>query len=480
MNKSLVHRKFIAAVLCVALLTPFTACRFGGSESIDQKQSAHFKPGFNLLSPQQDIALGQQNAIQVEREMPLLNDSETQKYITILGTKLAAKAPGEKFPYQFKVLNAGEINAFALPGGFMFVNRGAIEAARNEAELAGVMAHEIAHVALRHGTSQLSKQLVAEKGLEIAASIFGSGSGGSISDQVLGAAGSAGVGLLFLRFSRTMERQADLVGAEILAAAGYDPRAMPEFFKVLEEQEKKSGGSIPQIISDHPSSGNRVQYLNELIPSLKISANPVTDTPEFEAVRAHLKKLSPAKLKQLSRSDSEDGREKTGPMVHPPAPSTEIQVVHASDNSFELSIPQNWKQLNQGTELIFAPNGAAARIDDQLNITHGMFAGTVEPPNDARDLETATEAYVAAQLKGNPGLQVIDSARKTTIGGLEALVMAIGGESPVTGRQERDVICTAILPNGKFFYLVLIAPQDEAEQYAEAFKRTVASVSFRQ
>ncbi|HYE72972.1 MAG TPA: M48 family metallopeptidase, partial [Blastocatellia bacterium] len=441
--------KFVGWLLCVALIMPFSACRFGRSNDADHKQSAHFKPGFNLLSPQQDIALGQKSAGQVEHEMPLLNDSETERYITTLGTKLAVKAPGEKFPYQFKVINAREINAFALPGGFMYVNRGTIEAARNEAELASVMAHEIAHVALRHGTSQLSKQIVAEKGLEIAASIFGSGSGGSISDQVLGTAGSAGVGLLFLRFSRTMEKQADLVGAEILAAAGYDPRAMPEFFKVLEEQEKKSGGSIPQILSDHPSSGNRVEYLNELIPTLKVSPNAIKNSQEFEKIHAHLKGLNPAKVNQLSRAKSGENDGSKGPMVHPPAPSTETKNVRAADGSFELAIPKNWEPITEGSEMIFAPDGAAAQVDGQLNVTHGMFVGTADLPDEARDLETATEAYVSAQLRGNPGLRVIDAPRQTTIGGHQAIMTTIGGESPVTGRQERDVICTVVLPNGK-------------------------------
>jgi Zn-dependent protease with chaperone function len=466
-----------AALLVAALVLPFSSCRFGRGGA-GQKQDVHFKPGFNLLSPQQDIAIGQKNAAEVERQMPLLNDAAAQEYLSALGARLVAHTPGEKFPYQFKVVNVGEINAFALPGGFMYVNRGAIEAARNEAELAGVMAHEISHVALRHGTSQLSKQLVAEKGLQIAASIIG-GNGTSVVDQVLGAAGNAGVSLLFLRFSRTMEKQADLTGAEILAAAGYDPHAMPEFFKVLAAEEKRSGGSVPQLLSDHPAPGDRVQYLNELIPTLRVSPNAVTDTKEFQAVRAHLRQMTPARARQLSRSGA-DTDPSDNPVSRPPAPAAEQSVLRAPDDSYELSIPGNWQQVTEGSEMIFAPQGAAAKIDGALNVTHGMFVGTAELPRDVRDLQPATEAYVSAQLRGNPGMQVVDAPQTTTIGGHPAMITAVGGESPVTGREERDIICTVVLPGDRLFYLVLIAPQDEAEAYNEAFQRTVASVRFRQ
>lgn len=477
MQLTVARNRLLLAALCILLTLPFGSCRLGGKGWAEQ--SPHFKPGFNLLSPQQDIALGRRNAEQVEREMPLLSDAMAERYISTLGARLAAHAPGEKFPYNFKLIDVDEINAFALPGGFMYVNRGAIEAARNEAELASVMAHEISHVALRHGTSQLSKQLVAEKGLEIAASVFGRASGTSIADQVLGAGVNAGLSLLFLRFSRTMEKQADITGAEILSAAGYDPRAMPAFFKVLEAQERRAGGGVPQLLSDHPAPGNRVEYLNELIPTLRVSPHPITDTKEFEEVKAHLKRLAPPRAKRLDRSEAKTSDRDGELMARPSPPAAEQRTLRAPDGSYELSLPANWEQVASGDEPAFAPDGAAAKVDGRLNLTHGLFVGVTELPRELRgDLRQATEAYVAAQLRGNPGLQVVDAARAATLGGVPALITAVGGESPVTGHEERDVICTALLPDGKLFYLVLIVPQDEAERYAEAFKRTAASVRF--
>src|SRR5215510_2618842 len=134
------------------------------------------KPGWNLFSPQQDVEMGREVSRQAERELPMLNDRQGNAYIDALGRRLAAHAPGEKYPYQFKIVNDTAINAFALPGGFVYVNRGAVEAAENEAQLAGVMAHEIGHVALRHGTNQASKSYIAQAPLAIVGGVLGSNS----------------------------------------------------------------------------------------------------------------------------------------------------------------------------------------------------------------------------------------------------------------------------------------------------------------
>src|SRR5918911_3280138 len=177
----------------------------------------------------------------------------------------------------------GDINAFALPGGFVFVNAGAIAAAKNEGELAGVMAHEITHVALRHGTNQASKAYIAQKGLGAISGIFG----GRETDlgQLIGSIGGLGANMVFLRFGRTAARQADLEGAPIMADAGYDPRDMANFFKTLQQQ---GGQRVPEFLSDHPDPGNRIASINAELPSLNVSKNPLHDTPQFDQVKARL------------------------------------------------------------------------------------------------------------------------------------------------------------------------------------------------
>src|SRR5262249_36436199 len=251
----------------------------GGSRMGSRKSDTHFKPGFNLFSEQQDIELGRQSAEEVMRETPLLRDQQIQNYISNLGQKLASKAPGYKFPYQFRVTATRDINAFALPGGFMFVNAGAIAAAKNEGELAGVMAHEISHVALRHGTSQATKAYIAQAGLSVLGGLAG---GDTDLGQVIQTLGGAGGNAIFLKFGRTAETQADLEGARIMAEAGYDPRDLANFFKTLQE---KGGQRVPEILSDHPDPGNRIKAINDLLPSLSVSSNPVHDSQEFEQIK---------------------------------------------------------------------------------------------------------------------------------------------------------------------------------------------------
>src|SRR4029077_2155795 len=193
-----------------------------------------------------------------------------------------------EFRYTFEVVNVREINAFALPGGPMFVNRGMIEAAQTEGEVAGVMAHELSHVALRHGTAQASKATKYEIGT-IAGAVLGAIIGGNLG-SVVAQGTQFGLGTAFLRFSREFEKQADIEGSHIMAAAGYDPRDMANMFKTI---EKQSGGRGPEWLSDHPNPGNRSEYITKEAESLRVS-NPITNTAGFDRLQAHLKTLPKA------------------------------------------------------------------------------------------------------------------------------------------------------------------------------------------
>src|SRR5689334_15368771 len=213
----------------------------------------------NKFAPADDVRLGRQAAAEAEQQFPLLRDSQVNAYVESVGQRLVAAIPPEfqhpEFRYYFKVINASDINAFALPGGPMYVNRGMIQAARNEGEMAGVMAHELSHVALRHGTAQATK---AQK-YGLLAGIAG------IAGTIL--TGNPGVGQLaqapfavyFLKFSREYETEADLLGARIMANAGYDPRDLANMFETIQRQGGGGGG----FLSDHPSPANRNARINQ-------------------------------------------------------------------------------------------------------------------------------------------------------------------------------------------------------------------------
>src|SRR3989475_4470740 len=200
-------------------------------------------PPPNSYSPAQDVELGRQAAAQVRQELPILHDDLVTSYVEGLGRRLVTAIPSNlrhpEFRYTFEVVNVREINAFALPGGPMFVNRGMIEAARTEGEVAGVMAHELSHVMLRHGTAQASKATKYEIG-QVAGAIIGAIVGGRVG-SVIAEGTRFGLGAAFLRFSREFERQADIEGTHVMARAGYDPRDMANMFKTIESQGRSGG-----------------------------------------------------------------------------------------------------------------------------------------------------------------------------------------------------------------------------------------------
>ena len=198
------------------------------------------KPGFNLFSAEQDVEIGRQSAAEAERQLPILRDPRSRPTSTRSASASRRSFPGPKFPYQFKVVNASDINAFALPGGYMYLNRGLIEAAKNEGQLAGVMAHEMAHVALRHGTNQASKAYLGQAGLGSLGGLLGKDDGST--NQMIGAVGGFGLNALFLKFSRTDEEQADIVGAQTMAKAGYDPQDMVGFLRSAASQAGARSG----------------------------------------------------------------------------------------------------------------------------------------------------------------------------------------------------------------------------------------------
>jgi len=448
----------------------------GGESGGGGKPAPHFEPGFNLFSPEQDIELGKQSAQQIAREVTLLNDEPTVSYIRQLGAKLAARAPGVKFPYQFNVVATKELNAFALPGGFIFINAGAIAAAKNEGELAGVLAHEITHVALRHGTNQASKAYIAQKGLGIIGAITGDN---SELGQVINSVGGAGANVLFLRFGRTAEKQADLEGARIMAESGYDPRDMANFFKTL---EAKGGQRTPEFLSDHPDPGNRVAAITNALPSLRVSAQPIRDTQAFNQIKARLEGRraagSLASTAVPERTGPREPNNNTSGVARPPAPAASFRDFRTNDNSFAFRYPANWDALAAGDDgdanMIFAPKGAYGKLGDALVVTHGIFIGAVAPAST--ELARANETYVQQQLDINADFRIVRPPQRISLSGREGYATMVAGPSAVTGVTEVDIIYTTATADGRLFYLITMAPEDEFENYQPAFQQIINSL----
>src|SRR4051812_22656805 len=335
----------------------------------------------NKYTPAQDVELGRQAAAEVEKQLPLLRDEAVSSLVSSIGRRLAANIPPElehrEFQYSFKVVNVREMNAFALPGGPMYVNRGMIEAAHTEGEIAGVMAHELSHVALRHGTAQATKATKYEIG-NLLGAVVGAVIGGKVGGAV--AQGTQfGLGTAFLRFSRADERQADLLGSHIMAAAGYDPREMANVFKTL---EKQGGSGGPQWLSGHPNPGDRYNAIANEAKVLQVR-NPIRDSRDFAEVQAQLRRMPPAPTTEQATKNSSSGRPPqpgTRPSARPSgtvAPPSSSMTSYTEANMFRVAVPSNWRELASDNSVTFAPEGGYGTINGQDVFTHGMQMGVV-------------------------------------------------------------------------------------------------------
>lgn len=241
----------------------------------------------SLISVNDEIALGRQAQQDVRRQVPELRDGLVAGYVENLGRRLASHADGPRYPYSFDIANYREINAFALPGGPIWIHRGAIDAAQNESQLAGVLAHEIAHIANRHAADQITKGTMANVGLGLLGAFLGNGTGAQIAQLGAGVAAQA----TMMKFSRDDEREADMKALTYMRRAGYDPRGMVEFLQVLRSRQGRDPGSVQTFFASHPAPGERV---NRLAQEANRFAGGRRDSDAFHNVQARLDRLAPA------------------------------------------------------------------------------------------------------------------------------------------------------------------------------------------
>ena len=428
----------------------------------------------NKFSVQDDVKVGRQAAQEAEQQFPLLRDEEVRSYVERVGQRLVNAIPSQfqhsEFQYYFKVVNASDINAFALPGGPMYVNRGMIDAARREGEMAGVMAHEISHVALRHGTAQATK---AQK-YGLLAGIAG------IAGTILGGPGvgqlaQAPFAVYFLKFSREYETEADILGAQIMARAGYDPRDLANMFQTIERQGGGGGG----FLSDHPSPNDRYARINQEAQYLRV-ANPLGDTREFARIQERLRGYPRAQtMAEIARSGQRyPTGENTGNYPNnPPSgrveyPSNRFQNYRILNN-VQVSVPNNWRQIGQGDSVWFVPEGGYGQYNGQAVFTHGVSFGVSQTNN--RNLQRATDEFVNSLAQGNNNLRSTGGYQRTTLGGRTALWTALSNTNEATGRPENIRLITTQLSNGQLFYMIAVAPQNE-RNFENAFQSVASSV----
>jgi beta-barrel assembly-enhancing protease len=421
------------------------------------------KPGWNLFSKEQDVQLGREAAAQVEQQMPVVRDQELNAYVQRIGQRLASQPQADKYPYSFKVVADKGINAFALPGGPTFVNTGLIAAADNEAQLAGVMAHEIAHVALRHGTNQASKANLIQLPAMLAGAVLG-GSG-----SMLGQLAQLGIGIgansVLLKYSRDAERQADLLGAQMMAQAGYNPIEMARFFEKLQAQ---GGSGGPEWFSSHPNPGNRMQAIQEEIRTLPQRNYSNGDVSQLKNIQARL-----GSVRGDTRAADRISGDPSG--ARPSGRLRELQT-----EAYTMAYPDNWEAFGErgASSVTLAPRqGIVQTRNGGAAIGYGAIVNLYQPrDNDRINLEHHTHDLINQLQASNPNMREEGRSRRIRVDGQNALVTTLSSDSPFRG-DEVDMLVTVARPEG-LFYIVFIAPASEYPRAQATFDEMLRSVRF--
>jgi beta-barrel assembly-enhancing protease len=465
-------------------------------------------PGKTSMSRENQQALGLQAAAQVYKEMPVLPDNspETQ-YVRQLGEKLVATIPSQySWPFESHVIPQKEINAFALPGGPMFINIGTITASANEAQLAGVMAHEMSHVYMQHSAKQASKAQTTGLLAGLASAALGM-TVGDRAGGLVGQLGQAGIMMgaqgFMMKYSRSDESQADAVGAMILYKAGYNPQAMADFFKTLETE---GGSTPPQWLSDHPNPANRQQAIAKEIQPWP-AKNYIADTPGFAKVREQAKSVKVytgeeiaqgAKSGQWATLNQKNGATftaagagtatPTGPAA--PASPVSLRSVTPSKNMVAESIgpvnlhrPSNWPVTppkRQGQFVTIAPQAGI----NEKGIGYGVLLNGISASKvQGLNIDQVTSQLIQ-QMQQNNGFTAIGNTQSITVGGIQGRAAMFNSESPFPNssgqpQKERDWLVTVPQPNGSVIFMVFIAPEAHFSRLQPTYDAMLKSVQFR-
>jgi len=497
MNRALTKRLWVFAVICLTV------------QALAQSTTPLFpNPGKTSMSKQDQHALGLEAAAQVYQQMPVLPDNSPEsQYVRQLGQKLVATIPQEfSWPFEFHVIPQKEINAFALPGGQMFVHVGTITAAKSESELAGVMGHEMAHVYMQHSAKQAGKAQTTSMLAGIASAVLG-GTVGNKAGGLVGQLGQMGLEVgaqgLMMKYSRNDESQADAVGTVILYKAGYNPQGMVDFFKTMGAE---GGQAPPEFFSSHPKPANREQAIAKQIAAWPKS-NYNEDNSNFQTVHAHASGLkvysaqeiqAGAKSGQWASLNQKNGATlKSGAAnalanrantTSPPAPVSLESILPsqraatADLGPMKIRHPDNWQVTmpqEQGQFVTIAPKaGTTAQ-----GVGYGVLINGVPGPKGQQLTIDEMTGLLIQQIQQTNELEQLNKPQAATVGGIEGRSTFLRSASPFPGangqtQPERDWLVTAPLRNGLIF-MIFVAPEGDFARLQPTFEAMVKSVQFK-
>jgi Zn-dependent protease with chaperone function len=431
------------------------------------------------MTRDQEMALGKEAAAQVEREMEVVHNPEIETWLNKIGQSLAKAPQANAYPYYFKLVNEPSINAFALPGGPMYVHTGLLQAAETEGEVTGVLAHEMSHVALRHGAAQMGKQQTWGTVFGLAGAALGSVTAGSDGNcGMLCQVGQMGAGIggnsLLMKFSRGYERDADLNGARMMAWAGYDPIGLPTFFEKLEAKMGSSAEpkGLALWMSSHPATGNRVQYVSQDIQFYP-KRDYTSSTGSFPRVKQIVAGLPAPKPKPAALILAKQG---ATPRTNLPKDFKDYQA-----NGFAIGYPGSWGvgQAKAGSSLFMAPQGGVVEGKSGAELLFGGMLDYYVPAGGSASirLDATTNEFLEGLRKGDTNLRTGQS-QSATVGGHTALQTRI--TTRTSSQQEPDQIISlyTVARDAGLWFLVLAAPASRASEVEPMFKQIVETVQF--
>jgi predicted Zn-dependent protease len=460
----------LSSLIVIALISSVTLRAFANDNP--KKGRVTTDPPAGSYTIEQEIQLGQQAVKEIEKDLPLLPaDHPTSKYIATLGQKLAARAPGYKFPYSFKIVKQKEINAFALPGGPIYINIGTINAG-TEAELAGVMGHEISHVVMRHSARQAAKAAKAQVPLAILGGVLGTGVGGwagSLAQMGL----SIGAGSVFMKYSRDAETEADMVGAQIIYDAGYDPNALVTFFQKLKAQQGDAGG--PSFLASHPDPGNRAKNVSSILSRFPVKQYQVANSPEFLAAKRALADVSTETYPQTQAKEAQVKLNRLSAKQLEASPS----ITTFDHAAFQVAYPDNWQLAGdeRSSLNIFPKGGAAAN-----SIAYGVILSGFKPAR-GDNLDQGISQLVQSIQQTNDGLRPVGNPVNISVDRKPAKAVEMQGISSVmeNGKPLPERIRVVALKgkSGLILYALMVAPEPDFDALRPTFDRILNTYRLR-
>ena len=462
----------------VSPLLAIILCAFPAAVAQRPAKQVEVKVQRTSLTRDQELQLGKEAAAQVEREMEVVQNPEIESWLNQIGQRLAKTPQSNAYPYYFKLVNEDSINAFALPGGPMYVHTGLIKAATNEGEVAGVLAHEMSHVALRHGAAQLGKQQTWGTLFGLAGAALGAATSSPSGEcGMLCQLGELGTGIgassVLMKFSRGFEHDADLNGARMMASAGYDPIQLPKFFETLEAKMGTAAEprGLSLWMSSHPATGSRIEYVSQDIqfyPRRDYTAG----TGTFPRVKQAVAALPPPKPKPGTLILAKPGAASRSNL---PPGFKDYQA-----NGFAIGYPGDWQagQAQAGSSLYVVPKGGAVKGQNGIELLYGAMVDYYVPQaGAAANLNSATKDFVDSLRKGDANMRSY-TPEPVQVAGKPALRTRLNTKTSLDRESDQVIYLYTVARDAGLWYIALAAQPSRLEEFEPLFRQIVGTVQF--